>query len=268
MKTELIGWIITTAVSVVLIIWQIRANRKLTKEIGGFKQDIPTIRFLNYNLYNDVVYTIIYGADISEKSKIYIEFPIEIGNIGEKTIEDVLLSISFPHDSTLPYDKDFTPNFTISGNSISRKYFNSSNEKLINYRILSIHPSVSNILAEYLTVTESKKKDLETFNLEFVNDFTKSLQNKVPPTCHDFVATLVAKNNKPIKVYFKTFLFSCKNLDELMKTVDYSNMVKIYGYPDNIFSVMLDLKPVDTNTSNRIKTGKIIRNQSGLMREN
>lgn len=268
MSTEvIIGLIITTLISVILLLWQIRANRKLAREIGEFKHDIPVTRFLNRNLYNDVVYFVIYGANISDEKQIYIEFPIEIGNVGEKTIEDIHFSMSFPHNSTLPYDKEFIPKPSKSGIPITRKFIKSKDEKLINYQIQSIHPDVIHILGEYLTIKKSSKEDLESFNIDFINDFIRSLQNKSHPTKYDFVTRLVSKNNKPYIVFFKTFLFACKNLEELVDIIDYPNLIKIYGYPDNIFTVMLELEKIDSPNSEGIKIGKILIEKSGVIHE-
>lgn len=264
MSSEQIGLILTAALSVVLVVWQLRANRKLAKETGSFKQNIPTIRFLNFDLWDEVLYIIVYGADISSEYKVYIEFPLEVGNIGERTLEDLQLTISFPPNSSLPYDNQTNPYLTGNEDSIKRKFVKGSNESSINYYIQSIHPKVLNILAEYLTVPLSSQKELESFNLTFANQFNRSLLNKSSLTCQDFVTTLISKDNKPLKVYFKTFLFNCKNIEELMKMINDSIKIEIGGYPDNLFPVMLDLETPDTKSINNVRIGKISEKQAGM----
>jgi len=262
-------WLFTAfLIPLAFVIWQIRANRKLAVETGAFKQDFPSIRFNNFDLYKDVLYIVIFGANITKESKIYLEFPIEVANIGEKTTEDVYFTITFPIDSSLPYEGEFTPLLNDARPIVNRKFYKSKVDKVISYHIESIHPKVNNVLKEYFFIGESKIEDWKCFNLEFVNSYTKNLVKGSLINVHDFVTTLSCKNNVPRRVYFKIFLFACNTLDELYLKIDYSNITKIYGYPSNVFLSMLEIEPMDFPKNKSIIIGKMIGEKSGLLKEN
>jgi hypothetical protein len=211
---ELITAIVSVIITIVAVIVSIRIakqqkkdSEKLAKDTGAYDRPILNFKILGKSLKNGVTSQLIYGCDFSNPRHILFELPMEIENIGTKTLEDVNIVFNYAPRCPLPIDNDLLK--VVASTPISkfkRKYSQTDFNKSVVFFIGQINPKVAFAIFEPILLEETTKtiktpcKTKDNINIVISAQFTVQYQFEIFITAKDltgykFKITLEAVNS-------------------------------------------------------------------------
>ena len=215
---NVIGIIIGIVVIVsgaIYVIWANRHSKKLAKETGAFRKAEPTIKLYNIVLKNGEHYSVVYGGNFLETEYIWFEFPIELGNIGDKSIENAYLFFNFAPHSPVLFDNSIVKIVSPFPEEVTSRKFSSDHlGQHITIFIKQLNPRVAIQIRELFNFPETERtlkvpattKD----NIDIIVTVAVSFKFM-------FELVFTAQDHSPQKFYFDIEALNSKNIDELIK---------------------------------------------------
>lgn len=264
-RMELASFIIAV-IAVGISIWSVYKSEDVAKKSGAFDKGELKLSFDNFDVLENETYDVYFGINFNINELNLLEFPISVTNIGNKTVEEIVLTNNYPSEMKVAIDNDLIKINSILGDDIKRNYFSSKPFDQVSLNLKSLNPRVSINMNDLISAQETsinnekmsaKTKDGKNIDL----NITASFDYKI-------ITTLNAKDITSQNFQFNVQNINSINFQEVLKTAIKSKLSKKEENFINRPFIIFIPEVENTNSADNIKINqlKIVQNSGCLFK--
>lgn len=216
--------VIIAIIAVGISIWSVYKSEDIAKKSGAFDKGELKLSIDNFNILETETYDVYFGINFKQNELNLLEFPISVTNIGNKTVEEIVLTSNYPSVMKVAIDNDLIKITSILGDDIKRKYFSSKLFDQVSLNLKSLNPSVTVNMNDLISAQETfinnqkvsaKTKDGKNINLSISASFD-----------YKIITTLNAKDITSQNFQFNVQNINSINFQEVLKLAVKSKLSK------------------------------------------
>jgi hypothetical protein len=135
--------------------WAVKKSDEIAKKSGAYDRGELIISFLDFDILEDKTYDVYFGVKFRPNEINFLELPYSASNIGNKTVNEIVLLNNYPNEVKAAIDSDVLEIKSILGDEVKRKSFSSKPFDQVSLSLKSLNPHSTVSLNDLMHVQET-----------------------------------------------------------------------------------------------------------------